>query len=157
MNSRHSLDIHRKPAILMGYGVYMAKNDNNSTFGDFTKKVNLSPDRKNLKPRPQGLTEEQYLSIALQEGYALLEEDEKNSVKTPPSASKSDSVKLDNKLGEMSTNAYVRARIEVLGKMNPKTRATIEEMERIGNTCNPTYNKFVEAVTILGDKLSSSN
>ena len=135
----------------------MAKSDNNNSFGDFTHKIKLSPDRQNLKPRPKGLTEEQYLYQSIAEGHEMLNTEEKNSVKSLPAPVKSDSVKLENKLGEMSKNAYTRAHSEVLNKMSPKARATIEEMERIGNTCNSTYDTFCKAVTKLGDKLSSSN
>src|ERR1035438_5990956 len=96
----------------------MAKSDSSNTFGDFSKKIKLFPDSMNLKPVNQSLSFDECLSKALQEGYALLAAEEKNSVK------------LENKLGETSKNAYVRARSEVLNKMSPAARAVIEKMER---------------------------
>ena len=135
---------------------YMAKRDNNNAFGDFSKKVNLSPDRKNLKPVDQKLTFEEYFAIAIKEGYALLAAEEKNPVKNP-STLKSDSVKLDNKLGEMSKNAYVRAREEVLKKMKPETRAIIEKMERNEMERDSRWDTFCKAVTIKGDQISNGN
>ena len=133
----------------------MAKSDNN-TFGDFSKKIQLDPSRQNLKPVNPKLTFEQYLSQAIQEGYALLAAEEKNSVKNPEPFKQS-SPALNDALGKMSDNPYIKARTQILLKMTPTARAAIEEMERIGNTCNSTYDKFARSVTILGDKLSASN
>jgi len=135
----------------------MAKSDKKNSFGDFTKKVKLDPSRQNLKPVDPNLTFDRYLSQAIQEGYALLEEDAKkpkNSVKAPP---KSDSVKLENKLGEMSTNAYVQARKKILDKMNPETRTIIEKMERNEMKRDSRWDTFCKAVTLKGDQLSSLN
>ena len=129
----------------------MAKSDSSNTFGDFSKKIKLSPDRMNLKPVSQSLSFDECLSKALQEGYALLAAEEKNSVKTAPNPN---SVKLENKLGETSKNAYVRARSEVLNKMSPAARAVIEKMERGDLTKDTRWDTFCKAVTILGDSLS---
>ena len=129
----------------------MAKSDSSNTFGDFSKKIKLSPDRMNLKPVNQSLSFDECLSKALQEGYALLAAEEKNSVKTAPNPN---SVKLENKLGETSKNAYVRARSEVLNKMSPAARAVIEKMERGDLTKDTRWDTFCKAVTILGDSLS---
>src|ERR1035438_3310978 len=126
----------------------MAKSDSSNTFGDFSKKIKLSPDRMNLKPVNQSLSFDECLSKALQEGYALLAAEEKNSVKTAPNPN---SVKLENKLGETSKNAYVRARSEVLNKMSPAARAVIEKMERGDLTKDTRWDTFCKAATILGD------
>ena len=135
----------------------MAKSDNSNTFGDFSKKVKLSPDRLNLKPVNPKLTFEQYLLIAVKEGHALLDAEEKNPSKKPEPF-KQPSPVLNDALGKMSDNPYIRARTQILTKMSPAARAVIEDMERIGgNTCNPTYDKFAKSVTLLGDKLSSNN
>lgn len=140
---------------------FMAKSDPNNTFGDFSK-IKLSPDRLNLKPVDPNLTFEQYLTIAIKEGYALLAAEATSSVKKPnsvkaPQSPKSDSVKLENKLGEMSKNAYVRAREEVLKKMKPETRAIIEKMERNEMERDSRWDTFCKAVTIKGDQISNSN
>ena len=139
----------------------MAKSDPSNTFGDFSKKIKLDPSRQNLKPVDPKLTFDQYLSQALQEGYALLEEDAKKapkaSVKVLSTAVKSDSVKLETKLGEISKNAYVRARAEVLQKMNSETRAIIEKMEQGELPKDLRWDTFCKAVTIRGDQLSGLN
>ena len=135
---------------------FMSKSDPSNTFGDFSKKIKLSPDRQNLKPVNPALSFDQYLTIAIKEGYALLATETKNSVKKPEPSKQPSSVLTDS-LGKMSVNPYVRARTQILTKMSPKARSVIEEMERIGNTANPVYDKFARSVTLLGDTLSSSN
>ena len=137
----------------------MAKNDNSNTFGDFSKKIRLSPDRKNLSMVNPKLTFEEYLVIAIKEGHKLLEEEAKNAPKdsvkkTPQIQTKPDSVKLENKLGEISNNPYVKARTEVFKKMNPEARAIIEKMERNELTKDARWDTFCKAVRILGDQLS---
>ena|ERR1039458_10122780 len=134
----------------------MAKSDSSNTFGDFSKKIKLSPDRMNLKPVSQSLSFDECLSKALREGYALLEEEAKtppkNSVKPPASVKHSPA--LEDALGKMSDNPYVRARIEVLNKMTPAARSVIEKMEKGELTKDSRYDTFCKAVTILGDSLS---
>jgi hypothetical protein len=132
----------------------MAKSDNSAPFGDFSKRMKLSPDRQNLKPVDPKLTPEQYLMIAIKEGNALLNAEAKNSENSVKTPSKPDSVKLANKLGEMSTNAYVRARTEILNRMTPESRRIIEKMERGELTKDKRYDMFCKAVTIKGDELS---
>ena len=138
----------------------MAKSDPSSTFGDFSKKIKLDPSRQNLKPVDQSLTFEQYLTIAIKEGNALLDAEAK--VKPAQKASvtaplKSDSVNLENKLGETSTNAYVRARSEILNKMKPESRAIIEKMSADEIKKDARWDTFCKAVTIRGDQLSGLN
>lgn len=134
----------------------MAKSNKNNTFGDFSKKIKLSPDRQNLKLDPPGWTQEEKLAHALADGYRMLADEEK----FPPKksiASKPDSVKLEDKLGEISTNVYARARTEVLKKMKPESRAIIEKMEREELPKDTRWDTFCKAVTIKGDQLSSLN
>ena len=106
-----------------------------------------------MKPRPPGLTDTQYVLIALKEGYALLEADEKkkHSVKSPAVS------KVQDALGKMSNNPYVRARTQLLEKMLPGARAVIEKMEAGTLTKDPRYDMFCREVASLGDKLSSQN
>jgi len=133
------------------YLSYMAKIDSNNTFGDFSKRINLSSDRHNLKPIAPSLTFEKYLIQSIKEGNAILEA-EKNSVNTPP---KPDSVKLPtNPCTEVSKNAYTRARIEILAKLTPIARGVIEKMERNELEKDNRYDRFCQAIAILGDKLS---
>lgn len=138
----------------------MAKTDTNNTFGDFSKKIKLSKDRQNLKPVNPKLSFDQYLSHALQEGYAILEAEgsgsvkPKDSVKPSATAPKSDSVKLENKLGEISKNAYVRARTVVLNKLKPEVKAIIEKMEKEELPKDTRWDTFCKAITKLGDDFS---
>lgn len=136
----------------------MAKSDPSNTFGDFSKKIKLDPSRQNLKPVDPNWSFEKHLSYALQEGYALLEEDAKKAPKASVTAPlKSDSVNLENKLGETSTNAYVRARSEILNKMKPESRAIIEKMSADEIKKDARWDTFCKAVTIRGDQLSGLN
>ena len=135
----------------------MAKS-NNSTFGDFSEKIKLTPDRMNLKQVNQKLTFEQHLSQAIQEGYALLEEDAKNpknSVKAPGSVKPSPA--LEDALAKMSDNPYIAARVEILKKMSPIARSVIEKMEKGELPKDLRWETFCKAVTIKGDQISSGN
>lgn len=136
---------------------FMAKNDSSNTFGDFSNKIKLTPDRMNLKPVNSKLSFEQYLMIAIKEGHALLDEEAKNAPKdsvTKPTTP--DSVKLENKLGEVSKNPYVRARIEILNKLSPEARTVIEKMEKNEIERDLRYERFCKAIQIKGDQLSGN-
>lgn len=129
----------------------------NSGFDDYMdklKKVKLPNDRKNLKPVDPHLSFEQYLAQATMEGFALLAAEEKNSVKKPQIPAKPSPI-LEDALGKMSSNVYVRARTQVLTKMSPLLRKQIEKMENTKDLDNRIYREFVRAVVMLGDKLSS--
>ena len=128
-----------------------------NTFGDFANKIKLPKDRQNLKPVNQSLTPDQYLCQALQEGYALLEAEGSGSVK--PKASVKPSPILEDALAKMSTNPYVRARIEILNKMTPIARSVIEKMEKGVLPKDIRYDTFCKAVSIKGEQiyLSSNN
>lgn len=116
------------------------------------KKVKLDPSRKNLKPVDASLTFDQYLVQCIKEGNELLEaETKKSSVKPPPSNPKV----LEDALGKMSDNPYVRARIQVLKRMSADARSVIEKMEKGDLTKDSRYETFCKAVSILGDKLSA--
>jgi hypothetical protein len=128
-------------------------------FGDYNEKlqkVKLDPTRQNLKPVDPSLTFEQYLAIAIKEGEELLAAEEKNSVKKPESFAQPKE-KLQDTLGKMSDNPYIRARTQILTKMTPKARSVIEDMEKGSVKKDARYDTFVKQVTILGDKLSSKN
>ena len=129
------------------------------------KPIELDPSRQNIKPRPKGLSDEQYLVVALKEGYALLEADSKVppkcSVKQPidpnlkpciPSPSK-----VQDALGKTSTNPYIRARSEIMGKLSLKARAAVEGMETGTIPKDKNYQMFIDQVMALGDKYSGLN
>jgi hypothetical protein len=135
---------------------YMAKSDPSNTFGDFSKKIKLDPSRQNLKPRPSGLTDEEYLTLAIKEGEELLAAEAKNSVKKPEPFAQP-SAKLQDALAKMSDNPYVRARIELLNKMGAIARSVIEKMEKGELPKDDRYDKFCKQVAIRGDQISSKN
>ena len=126
-------------------------------------------DRGNIVPRPNGLSDEQYLLVALKEGYALLAASEKPALpnvlgKVPPvlKPSKTDSVtpepsKVQDALAQKSTNPYIRARATLLTQMLPSARSVIEKMEAGTLTKDARYDTFVKAVAELGDKISNTN
>lgn len=124
---------------------------------DKLKKVKLDPSRKNIKPRPPGLTEEQYLYLAIQEGHELLAAEAKTKPSVTPPQSVKPSPALEDALAKMSDNPYIRARADILNRMGPKARSVIEEMEKGTLKKDERYDKFCQAVTVLGDKLSAKN
>ena len=90
------------------------------------------------------------------EGEKILADEEKKDSKTtpvpttpvPPKPSKA----LENALGAMSKNPYVKARIDVLKKMSEFARHEIETMEKERNVNNRFYAQFTaEVVTAAGD------
>ncbi len=133
----------------------MAKIDNDSPFGDNNKmkKAKMDTARENLKPVDGWLTFDEYLMICVKEGMLMLEaeEKEKAALVKPPEPQKT----LDDKLGETSTNPYIKARSQILQKMTAKARSVIDQMENGSLDKDRRYDKFVEAVAALGDKLSS--
>lgn len=119
------------------------------------KPIELDPSRQNLKPRPKGLTEQEYFMVALAEGHALIAVDEKNPSVTPASAKAIS--KLQNALTKLSTNPYVKARAQLLEKMHPTLRSVIERQELGKAPSDARYEKFLKDITDLGDKLSAKN
>ena len=121
------------------------------------QKVKLDPSRKNLKPVDPKLTFEQYLAQCLKEGEELLAAEEKSkpapSVKSTPKSKQA----LDDALGKMSDNPYIRARTQILRKMTAEKRSVIEKMEKGTLPKDSRYDAFCNEVGVLGDKLSSNN
>ena len=134
-----------------------------NNYDEYMKKlqaVKLDPSRKNLKPVNQSLTFEQHLIQAIKEGNALLDAEAKNSKPKVPSVKSPEPIaqspeKLQEALAKMSTNPYVRARIQVLSKMQADARSVIEEMEKGNHPKDIRWDMFCKAVTEIGDKLSS--
>lgn len=125
------------------------------------KPIELDASRQNLKPRPKGLSDDQYLIIALREGYALLAAEAKVEAKAGPSV-KSDSViptpsPVQDALAKKSNNPYVKAKIQLLDKMLPLQRKTIERMDSGEIPKDARYDMFITQIAALGDKLSSLN
>ena len=131
---------------------YMAKSDPSNTFGDFSKKIKLDPRRQNLKPVDPSLTFEQYLTIAIKEGNALLEAEAKAQPKKPATAPQPSPV-LEDALAKMSDNPYIRARHEVLTKMSPAARSVIEKIEKGELPKDSRYDTFCKAVSARGEQI----
>ena len=116
------------------------------------KPIELDPSRQKLKPRPKGLTEQEYFMLALKEGHALIAVDEKNPSVTPSIMSK-----VQASLGKMSNNPYTTARSQLLEKLRPELRSVIEDMINGKILKDQRYDTFCRSVTELGDKLSGLN
>jgi hypothetical protein len=121
------------------------------------KPIQLDYSRQNLKPRPKGLTEDEYLLMAIKEGHQLLELEEKAKAKPAPSVKQPDASKVQDALGKMSDNPYLKARAQIMDKMLPSVKTAIEQMEAGTLTKDKRYDKFCTDVTELGDKLSGLN
>ena len=124
------------------------------------KPIELDASRQNLKPRPPGLSDDKYLIVALKEGYALLEAEAKAEASVAKPSVKSSSVipppsKVQDALGKMSENPYVRAKIKVLSDMTPLQRNTMERMEAGEIPKDKRYELFCNQISVLGDKLSN--
>ena len=114
------------------------------------KKIKLDPSRKNLKPDPPHWTFEEQLAHAVADGFKLLEAEEKAG----PAKSVKSSAALEDALGKMSDNPYVKARAEILKKMKPEQRIVIEKMEQNKIERDRRYDEFCKAVSRLGDSFS---
>ena len=117
------------------------------------------PVKRTIKPRPKGLSEAQYFALALKEGHAMLDAEEKAQAvaaakKTPkPSVTPSPS-KVQDALAKTSTNPYLRARATLLDQMLPSYRNLIERMEQNEIPRDKRWDKFQRELIDLGDKLS---
>lgn len=124
-----------------------------SNFDDYEKKlkkIKLDPSRKNLKPDPAHWTFEEQLARAVIEGAQLLEAEEKAKKAAAPPAP---SPVLEDALGKMSANPYIRARTQLLLRMTPTARSVIEKMEKGLLDKDHRYDTFVSQIAKLGDKL----
>lgn len=131
-----------------------------SNYDDYVnslKKVKLDPSRKNLKPFPADYTLEQMIIAAVAEGNVLLQLDEMKKPSVKPAAPPQSKKVLDDALGKMSDNPYVRARTQILTKMKPEARSVIEKMEKGELPKDSRYDEFCKLVGRLGDQLSSKN
>src|ERR1035437_8734428 len=115
------------------------------------KPIELDSSRQNMKPRPKGLTDDQYFLVALREGYALLEAEAKAKPSVIPPSSK-----VQDALAQKSDNPYIRARNTILTRMLPSQRSTIEKMEAGTLTKDARYDTFIKQVSELGDKISNA-
>ena len=102
-------------------------------------------------PKPEeSLTFEQGIAAATLEGFILLRAEAKEKSKPEPFAQKPEL--LETKLGSMSDNAFMRARVQILTKMSDFCRKEIKRMEKEGNTENRVYNEFAHNCRVLGEQ-----
>ncbi len=127
----------------------------NKSYEDYLNSVKLTKMSRFNLPKPD---HEETLGELVAQGYKLLEEDSKTPAAAPKkkTAKKDDTKRLEKKLASTSTNPYVRARVDVLNKMNPEARSVIEKMEKGLLPKDLRYETFCKAVRILGDQLSDS-
>ncbi len=118
-------------------------NDEDETLEKALK--DIFQERGKLKPIPS----QQSIEDAIKEGNALIKEENKNpQVEKKKKQSKKISVKGDQ------NNPYVKAKKQILSKMENWKREEIIQMEKDGDLDNKFYIAFVKEVAILGDSLS---
>lgn len=134
-------------------------DDNFDEYQKKLDKINLSKDSRYNLPQPD---HQETLAELIAEGFRLLAEEEKEKKTKSPVSSQdilghTPKSSLEDKLGSMSDNPYIRARCEILKKMSAIARNEIEKMEKNGNINNRLYNDFVKNVRIRGDQLAEQN
>ena len=90
------------------------------------------------------------------EGDALIKEEEE--AKGIPKVLKDDKKELEDTLAASSKNPYIRARLEVIGKLSPDARKRLEQIESskdVNARNTRAYNDFIKIISNLGDKLSA--
>ncbi len=122
-------------------------------YQEYLDKIKLTPMSRFNLPQPD---HEETLGELVAEGRKLLgEADPKPTVKKTIKAD--DKKKLESKLASTSDNPYIRARIQILNKMDALARGVIEKMEKGELPRDRRYEEFTKAVTTLGDQLSANN
>jgi hypothetical protein len=128
--------------------------NNFNEYMDNLNKIKLDPSRKNLKAINPKITLGEQITLALKEGFALLEAEEKTKISVKPNAPHP-SQDLEDALANKSDNPYVKARAQVLKSMTPEQRSIIEKMDHGILEKDRRYDDFVKRVRIKGDQLSS--
>ena len=95
-----------------------------------------------------------FMNELVKEGNVILEEERAVKAKAIGKPTPSSAAILESALGSISTNPYVRARIQVLKDLSATRRNAIEEMEKTGKIDNTRYQEFVKMVRVLGDRFS---
>jgi hypothetical protein len=108
--------------------------------------------KEKLKPSPE-LPIDQLIIALCAEGMMLLDAEEKAKA-APAMKPSTESKRLSSTLASGDKNPYIRARAQVLAKMDDAHHKQIEDMEAKGDTQNRIYAEFIKEVSKLGDKLS---
>ena len=128
----------------------MTNAPDNNEYQKKLNKVNLNRLTRcavNMQMPQATLTPMEIVFQATLEGMIILRAEEKE--KSKPMAQKPQI--LETKLGSMSDNPIIQARIKVLNGYTPFRRAEIEKMEREGDTDNRFYKDFAAEVSHLTD------
>ena len=120
---------------------------------DYKKKlsrVNLNFMSRNNLPIPDHAETIMELAAA---GELILQAEAKNPRKAAPPTAKlpDETTKLETKLGSMSDDPYVKARVEILNGMGEFERKEIERMEKTNDLNNRWYEDFCHKVRVLAD------
>jgi hypothetical protein len=125
-----------------------------------------SNNEENLK-KFQNYQKRHIIDDLAKEGLKLLaeeeeEEEEEEEKQNPqscpglPKAPTEDNKKrLETVLSETSKNPYIRAKAQLLKKMETRKREMLETMERIGDINNRIYDAFIKDIARMGDELSN--
>lgn len=131
----------------------MTNAPDNNEYQKKLNKVNLNRLTRctvNMQMPEKGLTPMQIMFRATLEGMIILRAEEKEKSKPEPMTQKPQI--LESKLGSISPNPFVRARVQILTKMGDFERKEIERMEKDGNINNRVYDAFAHDVRVLGDQ-----
>jgi hypothetical protein len=127
--------------------------------------IQLTPGRFPLPtPYPNSWSIERQLIEAVREGNLLLEAEAKEGKPAPSSVKPDAKTAVEDALASKSDNPYVRARAQILSKLDPHIRSLIEHFETLSSELRAKqsfnqrtrYDTFCKQVTELGDKLSNN-
>ena len=132
----------------------MTNAPDNNEYQKKLNKVNLNRLTRcavNMQMPQATLTPMEIVFQATLEGMIILRAEEKEKSKPKPEPMAQKPQILETKLGSMSDNPIIQARIKVLNGYTPFRRAEIEKMEREGDTDNRFYKDFAAEVSHLTD------
>jgi len=96
----------------------------------------------------------QLMNALAKEGRALLDQEALSKCKKLVPENPSPAKVLEQALGTISKNPYVRARTQVLKDLAADRRDAILKLEVEGKTEDKRYKEFVKMVQVLGDRFS---
>ena len=141
------------------YIYWRMKAPSNDDYQDKLNRVNinrLTRCASNMPVPEENLTLMQMVAQATLQGMIILRAEEKEKAKAKPEPIAQKPQILEIKLGSMSPNPFVRARVQVLNKMDDFHRHEIEKIERGELPKSRFYDDFVKEVAALGDRLSNN-
>jgi len=94
------------------------------------------------------------MNLLAKEGHSLLEQEALSKCKKM--VPENPTMVLEQALGTISKNPYIRARTQVLKDLTADRRNSILKLESEGQIDDRRYTEFVKMVAILGDKFSNN-